>query len=61
MARRRGVNLDTQTTCAFDRCTWAAALFLARRATEDTALKSVRVALKDEERWLAKTSPESSA
>jgi hypothetical protein len=28
---------------------WTAALFLARRSTEKTALKSVRVAMRDKE------------
>ena len=56
-----GVDPDALTARALDRCTWAGALFLARRSTEETALKSVRIALRDEERWRAKTSPESSA
>jgi hypothetical protein len=55
------VDPDVLTACALDRCLWAAALFLARRSTEKTALKSVRIALRDEERWRAKTSPERSA
>jgi hypothetical protein len=49
------------TARALDRCLWAGALFLARRSTEQTALKSVRIALRDEERWRSKASPESSA
>ena len=56
-----GVDPDALTARALDRCTWAAALFLARRSTEETALKSVRIALRDEERWRSKASPESSA
>jgi hypothetical protein len=44
-----------------DRCLWAGALFLARRSTEETALKSVRIALRDEGRWRAQGSLESSA
>jgi hypothetical protein len=56
-----GVDPDALTARALDRCTWAGALFLARRSTEATALKSVRVALKDEELWRSKASPESSA
>jgi hypothetical protein len=55
------IDPDALTTRALDRCTWAGALFLARRSTEATALKSVRVALKDEELWRSKASPESSA
>jgi hypothetical protein len=56
-----GVDPEALTARALDRCTWAGALFLARRSTEATALKSVRTALKDEARWRAKTSPENSA
>jgi hypothetical protein len=56
-----GVDPDALTARALDRCMWAGALFLARRSTEETALKSVRVALKDEELWRSKASPESSA
>jgi hypothetical protein len=56
-----GVDPDALTARALDRCTWAGALFLARRSTEETALKSVRIALRDEERWRSKASPESSA
>jgi hypothetical protein len=48
------VDQDDLTARALDRCIWAAALFLARRSTEATALKSIRVALKDEERWRTK-------
>jgi hypothetical protein len=53
-----GVDPDALTARALDRCTWAAALFLARRSTEATALKSVQIAMRDEERWRAKTSLE---
>jgi hypothetical protein len=56
-----GVDPDALTARALDRCTWAGALFLARRSTEATALKSVQIAMRDEERWRAKTSPENSA
>jgi hypothetical protein len=56
-----GVDPDGLTARALDRCTWAAAVFLARRSTEETALKSINVALKDEELWRSKASPESSA
>jgi hypothetical protein len=56
-----GVDPDALTARALDRCTWAGALFLARRSTEETALKSVRIAMRDEERWRAKTSLENSA
>jgi hypothetical protein len=49
------------TARALDRCTWAAALFLARRPTEETALKSVKIAMRDEVRWRSKASPENSA
>jgi hypothetical protein len=45
-----GVDPDQLTARALDRCTWAAALFLARRSTEATALKSAMVAVRDEER-----------
>jgi hypothetical protein len=58
---RAGVDPDALTARALDRCTWAGALFLARRSTEATALKSVKVALKDEERWRSKASLASSA
>jgi hypothetical protein len=54
------VEPEALTARALDRCTWAAALFLARRSNEETALKSVRIALRDEERWRAKTSPDNS-
>jgi hypothetical protein len=56
-----GVDRDALTARALDRCTWAAALFLARRSTEATALRSVRIAMRDEERWRAQASRESSA
>jgi hypothetical protein len=56
-----GVDPDTLISRALDRCTWAAALFLARRSTEATALKSVKIAMRDEERWRSKALPESSA
>jgi hypothetical protein len=56
-----GVDPDALTARALDRCTWAGALFLARWSTEATALKSVRVALKDEKRWRSNVSPGSSA
>ena len=52
---KAGVDPDALTARALDRCTWAAALFLARRSTEWTALNSVRVAIGDEVRWRAKT------
>jgi hypothetical protein len=55
LRHRAGVDPDELTARALDRCTWAAALFLARRSTEETALKSVKIALRDEERWRAKT------
>jgi hypothetical protein len=58
---RAGVDPNVLTTRALDRCTWAGALFLARRSTEATALKSVSIAMRDEERWRSKASPESSA
>src|SRR6516225_6659710 len=57
LRHQAGVDPDALTARALDRCTWAAALFLARRSTEATALKSVRIALRDEERWRAKTLP----
>ena len=56
-----GVDPGALTARALDRCTWAGALFLARRSTKETALKSVRIALRDEERWRAQASRESSA
>ena len=56
-----GVDPGALTARALDRCTWAGALFLARRSTEESALKSVKIALRDEERWRAQASPESSA
>jgi hypothetical protein len=56
-----GVDPDALTARALDRCKWAGALFLAHRSTEATALKSVRIALRDEERWRSQASPESSA
>jgi hypothetical protein len=37
-----GVDPEALTARALDRCLWAAALFLARRPAEETALKSVR-------------------
>jgi hypothetical protein len=61
LRHQAGVDPDALTARALDRCTWAAALFLARRSTEATALKSVRIALRDEERWRSKALPESSA
>jgi hypothetical protein len=45
-------DLDVLTARCRDRLQWAGALCLARRTTEETALKSVRTALKDEARWL---------
>jgi hypothetical protein len=56
-----GVDPYALTARALDRCTWAGALFLARRSTEATALKSVRIALRDEQLWRSKASLESSA
>jgi len=53
-----GVDPGALTARTLDRCTWAGALFLARRSTEATALKSVQIAMRDEERWRAKTSLE---
>jgi hypothetical protein len=58
---KAGADPDALTARALDRCTWAAALFLARRSTEETAAKSVRIALRDEEQWRSKASPENSA
>jgi hypothetical protein len=58
---RAGVEPEALTARALDRCTWAAALFLARRSTLETAVKSVSIAMRDEERWRAQASPESSA
>jgi hypothetical protein len=58
---KAGVDPDALTLRALDRCIWAAALSLARRSTEATALKSVRIALKDEDRWRARALPENSA
>jgi hypothetical protein len=58
---KAGVDPGALTARAIDRCTWAGAFFLARRSTEETALKSVRIALRDEERWRAQASRESSA
>jgi hypothetical protein len=55
-----GVDPDGLAAHALDRCTWTAALFLARRSTEWTALNSVRVAIGDEVRWRAKTVPSES-
>jgi len=45
-------DLDALTARCRDRLLWAGALCIARRTTEETALKSVRTALKDEARWL---------
>ena len=53
--RSVGVDVDSLTPRALDRCRWAGALNLARRTTEATALKSVAVALRDERQWRAKT------
>jgi hypothetical protein len=61
LRHQAGIDPDALTARALDRCTWAGALFLARRSTEETAVKSVRIALRDEERWRSKASPESSA
>jgi hypothetical protein len=58
---RATIDPSALTARALDRCSWAAALFLARRSTEETALKSVKIALRDEEQWRAKIVPESSA
>jgi hypothetical protein len=55
------VDPEALTARALDRCIWAAALFLARRSTEETALKSVTIAMRDEELWRSKASLESSA
>jgi hypothetical protein len=48
-------NFDALTARCRDRLLWAGALCIARRTTEETALKSVRTALKDEARWLITT------
>ena len=62
LRHQAGVDPGALTARALDRCLWAAALFLARRSTEATALKSVKIALRDEERWRAQqASRESSA
>ena len=61
LRHQAGVDPDALTARALDRCRWAAALFLARRSTEATALRSVRIAMRDEERWRAQASRESSA
>jgi hypothetical protein len=61
LRERAGVDPETLTARALDRCLWAGALFLARRSAEETALRSIRIVLRDEERWRAKTLPESSA
>jgi hypothetical protein len=53
--RSVGVDVDSLTARALDRCRWAGALCLARRTTEATALKSVTVAMRDERQWRAKT------
>jgi hypothetical protein len=58
---RAGVDPSLLTARALDRCLGAGALLLARRSTEETALKSVRIALRDEERWRTKISPKNSA
>jgi hypothetical protein len=58
---RAAIDPSALTARALDRCLWAGALFLARRSTEETALRSVGLALRDKERWRAKTSAESSA
>jgi hypothetical protein len=51
----RADNFDALTARCRDRLLWAGALCIARRTTEETALKSVRTALKDEARWLITT------
>ena len=48
-------NFDALTARCRDRLLWAGALCIARRTTEETALKSVRTALKDEVQWLITT------
>jgi hypothetical protein len=50
-----GVDVDALTARALDRCRWAGALFLSKRTSEATGLKSVAVALRDERQWRAKT------
>jgi hypothetical protein len=45
-------DLDALTARCRDRLLWAGALCIARRTTDETALKSVRTALKDEARWI---------
>jgi hypothetical protein len=44
--------LDALTARCRDRLLWAGALCIARRTTQETALQSVRTALKDEARWI---------
>jgi hypothetical protein len=48
-------DLDALTARCRDRLLWAGALCIARRTTQETALQSVRTALKDEARWLITT------
>lgn len=48
-------DFDALTARCSDRLLWAGALCIARRTTEETALKSVRTALKDEAQWLIRT------
>jgi hypothetical protein len=45
-------DLDALTARCRDRLLWAGALCIARRTTQETALQSVRTALKDEARWI---------
>jgi hypothetical protein len=53
---RAAIDPDAPIARALDRCLLAGALFLARRSTDETALKSVRIAIRDEERWRAQAS-----
>jgi hypothetical protein len=53
--RSVGVDAEALTARALDRCRWAGALFLSKRTSEATGLKSVAVALRDERQWRAKT------
>ena len=48
-------DLDALTARCRDRLLWAGALCIARRTTQETALQSVRTALKDEAQWLIRT------
>jgi hypothetical protein len=46
---------DALSPRCYDRLSWAAALCLSMRTTAGTAVRSVRTALRDEGRWLART------